>query len=73
MDVYPLVGHGYLASYLNTHGHSVEIFDATFERGIDSYTDALAATDPRAVGVYGHLVSRDNAFAFARAAGDLGC
>ena len=30
MDIYPLLGHGYLASYLDAHGFSVEIFDATF-------------------------------------------
>ena len=72
MDIYPLLGHGYLASYLNALGYSVEIFDATFEQGYDAYFDALAATEPRAVGVYGHLLSRDNAFAFAQAARDRG-
>ena len=68
MDIYPLLGHGYLASYLNRSGYSVEIFDATFEDGFDAYFDALAATRPTVVGVYGHLLSRDNAYAFARAA-----
>ena len=68
MDIYPLLGHGYLASYLNRSGYSVEIFDATFEHGFEAYFDALAATRPTVVGVYGHLLSRDNAYAFARAA-----
>ncbi len=72
MDIYPLLGHGYLASYLNAHGFSVEIFDGTFEKGIDAYYDAIAATHPKAVGMYGHLLSRDNAFAFARAAKERG-
>ena len=68
MDIYPLLGHGYLASYLNGHGRSVEIFDATFERGSGSYHDALEFAKPAIVGVYGHLLSRQNAFAFAREA-----
>ena len=68
MDIYPLLGHGYLASYLDAHGYSTEIYDATFESGMGSYVDALDAAKPRVVGVYGHLLSRDSAFAFARAA-----
>ena len=72
MDIYPLLGHSYLASYLDSHGYSVEVFDATFEKGPDAYFDALASIAPGVVGVYGHLLSRDNAFAFARAAKERG-
>ncbi len=54
MDIYPLLGHGYLASYLNARGYSVEIFDATFERGYDAYFDALAATRPKPESTEGH-------------------
>jgi anaerobic magnesium-protoporphyrin IX monomethyl ester cyclase len=72
MDIYPLLGHGYLASYLEELGHHVDIFDATFERNADSYVDALEATKPEVAGVYGHVLSRNNAFDFARAARDQG-
>jgi radical SAM superfamily enzyme YgiQ (UPF0313 family) len=68
MNVYPLLGHGYFAGYLDGHGFSVEVFDATFEENLGSFTDAVDATKRRVVGVYGHLLSRDNAFAVARAA-----
>lgn len=72
MDIYPLLGHGYLASYLESYGASVEIFDATFEGNLRSYLRALDATRPKAVGIYGHMISRDNAFACARAAKERG-
>jgi len=26
MDIYPLLGHGYLASYLGAHGFSVSLY-----------------------------------------------
>ena len=34
MDIYPLLGHGYLASYLNSHGRSVEIFEPPLSRAL---------------------------------------
>lgn len=68
MDIYPLLGHGYLASYLESRGRSVELFDSTFDDDHRGFTRALDAIRPRVVGVYGHILSRDHAFAFAREA-----
>lgn len=68
MDIYPLLGHGYLASYLEEHGHRVELVDTTFASDWAPYIQALATLKPSAVGIYGHLVSRLNAFKFAEAA-----
>ena len=72
MDIYPLLGHGYLASYLERQGFSVDVMDSTFGNTFDGYLGALDASKPQIVGVYGHLISRDNAFAFARAAHERG-
>jgi radical SAM superfamily enzyme YgiQ (UPF0313 family) len=72
MDIYPLLGHGYLASYLEANGYGVEIFDATFDSDIRPYLTALDATKPRIVGIYGHVISRRYAFEFARAARERG-
>jgi radical SAM superfamily enzyme YgiQ (UPF0313 family) len=68
MDIYPLLGHGYLASYLERDGYGVELVDTTFEDGPASYLDALDVVRPKLVGIYGHLVSRANAFNFAKMA-----
>jgi anaerobic magnesium-protoporphyrin IX monomethyl ester cyclase len=72
MDIYPLLGHGYLASSLEAHGAAVAIHDATFDPDLESFRRALDATRPRMVGVYGHLISRANAFAAARMAKERG-
>jgi anaerobic magnesium-protoporphyrin IX monomethyl ester cyclase len=72
MDIYPLLGHGYLASYLESHGFSVAIMDATFERNIGAYLRTLDAVKPKIVGIYGHVISRENAFAYAKAAKERG-
>ena len=72
MDIYPLLGHGYLASYLEALGHRVDIHDACFDESIDGYLDALAGSRPEVTGVYGHVLSRNNAFEFASAARDNG-
>lgn len=72
MDIYPLLGHGYLASYLEARGFGVEVFDATFDPDMRAYLAALDATKPRIVGIYGHVISRKNAFEFARAARERG-
>jgi radical SAM superfamily enzyme YgiQ (UPF0313 family) len=72
MDIYPLLGHGYLASYLDARGFGVEVFDATFEKDMRSYVAALDATRPRIVGIYGHVISRRRAFEFARVARERG-
>jgi anaerobic magnesium-protoporphyrin IX monomethyl ester cyclase len=72
MDIYPLLGHGYLASYLQARGRRVELLDTTFENDWSSYLNALDSTKPAMVGIYGHLVSRSNAFRFAKAAKERG-
>ncbi len=72
MDIYPLLGHGYLAAQLERNGHRVELLDTTFEERRDSYLDALDSIRPGVVGIYGHVISRDHAFAFAKAAKDRG-
>ncbi|MBI4306630.1 MAG: B12-binding domain-containing radical SAM protein [Chloroflexi bacterium] len=72
MDIYPLLGHGYLASYLEARGFGIEIFDGTFEKDLNGYLDALDTVRPRMAGVYGHVISRRNAFEFARAARERG-
>ncbi len=72
MDIYPLIGHGYLASYLGAQGYAVDIFDGTFTNGIGDFIEKLSASQPAVVGVYGHVLSRHNAFAFAHAARERG-
>lgn len=72
MDIYPLLGHGYLASHLEGRGYSTAILDTTFDRDMSSYESALAALRPAIVGVYGHVLSRDNAFRFAQRAREEG-
>ena len=72
MDIYPLIGHGYLASYLGAQGYAVDIFDGTFTNGVADYLDKLRISRPAVVGVYGHVLSRHNAFAFAHAARERG-
>lgn len=69
MEAFPLLGHGYLASYLESRGFSVSIFDAAFVHNIlGSFREALKAEHPRLVGIYGHISSRRIAIAFAREA-----
>ena len=72
MDIYPLLGHGYLASYLEREGHGVELVDTTFDETPSKYLSALDSLKPAVVGIYGHLVSRPNAFDFAKAAKEQG-
>ncbi len=72
MDIYPLLGHGYLASHLETLGSEVAIFDGTFEKGIEAFVNALDATKSDVVGVYGHVLSRSNAFQYAHVAKQRG-
>ncbi len=72
MEIYPLLGQGYLASYLGASGCSVEIFDNTFAPDQNSYREMLANRRPRAIGIYGHMVSRSAAYRFARIASRRG-
>ncbi|MBX6351157.1 MAG: B12-binding domain-containing radical SAM protein [Clostridia bacterium] len=72
MDIYPLLGHGYLASYLEAHGYEVGIYDCTFDASLAPCERELLAVRPAALGVYGHILSRRHAFRLARAARALG-
>ena len=69
IEAYPLLGHGYVASYLENKGFSVGIFDAAFDRRrMALFREVLKTETPRVVGIYGHISSRLSAFAFAREA-----
>lgn len=72
MDIYPLLGHGYLASYLEAHGFRVAEVDLTFAPDDRPFLDALDSLKPRAVGFYGHILTRHRVFELARLAGQQG-
>ncbi|MDP8999494.1 MAG: hypothetical protein M3O46_05225 [Myxococcota bacterium] len=59
MKPYPTLGLLYISAYLNSRGHAVSVFDATF-RTLQDFEDQLRAQRPPAVGLYTNLMTKFN-------------
>jgi anaerobic magnesium-protoporphyrin IX monomethyl ester cyclase len=59
MKPYPALGLLYISSYLKERGHSVSVFDATFQSLAD-FEARLRAERPHAVGMYVNLMTKFN-------------
>lgn len=62
----------YLAAYVREQGHSVSIFDGTFEADESAFARALAAAEPDAVGISMLTPTREMALTLAQMAHDFG-
>ena len=72
MKPYAPLGLLYLSSHLRARGFDVEIYDSTFGSQQDLF-ELIERERPRAVGIYGNLMTRANVLAIARAARENGC
>ncbi len=59
MKPYPTLGLLYISSYLKAQGHSVGVFDATFQT-LAAFEARLRADQPGAVGIYTNLMTKFN-------------
>lgn len=67
MRPFPPLGLQYLVAWLRRAGWSeVDWFDTTFAAGPEAFHERVADTDPRAVGLYGHTITRPTALRMAR-------
>lgn len=62
----------YLASWVREAGHTVAIYDGTFEPGPDTFAEALQKHQPDVVGVSAVLPNREHALTIAQMAADAG-
>lgn len=62
----------YLASWVREVGHTVAIFDGTFEPGPEAFSDALEQHQPDVVGISALLPTRESAFELAAIAKSSG-
>ena len=62
----------YLASWVREAGHTVAIYDGTFESGPETFADALAKHKPDVVGVSAVLPNRENALVISEMAAESG-
>ena len=62
----------YLASWVREAGHTVAIYDGTFESGPETFAEALAKHQPDVVGVSAVLPNREHALAVAQMAAAAG-
>jgi anaerobic magnesium-protoporphyrin IX monomethyl ester cyclase len=67
MKPYPPLGLLYLSAFLKALGHSVEVFDSTFEQR-DSLTERFAREPGGTVGIYTNLMTRRTVLEIIRAA-----
>src|SRR5580658_1686890 len=72
MKPYAPLGLLYLSSHLRARGFDVEIYDSTFGSRQELF-ELIGRQRPRAVGIYGNLMTRANVLAIARAAHEHGC
>src|ERR1700731_279147 len=72
MKPYAPLGLLYLSSHLRARGFDVEIYDSTFGSREELFR-VLEAERPRAVGIYGNLMTRRNVLAIAETARAAGC
>ncbi len=72
MKPYAPLGLLYLSSHLRARGFDVEIYDSTFGSRQELF-ELIEHERPRAVGIYGNLMTRANVLAIARAARENGC
>jgi anaerobic magnesium-protoporphyrin IX monomethyl ester cyclase len=72
MKPYAPLGLLYLSSHLRARGFDVEIYDSTFGSRRELF-ELIERERPRAVGIYGNLMTRANVLAIARAARESGC
>ncbi len=71
MRPFPPLGLQYLVAWLRREEVcSVEWWDATWQAGPEAFAAVVADVDPRVVGFYGHLVTRDAARRMIAACGD---
>ena len=62
----------YLASWVREAGHTVAIYDGTFESGPETFAEALAKHQPDVVGVSAVLPNREHALTISQMAADAG-
>jgi len=72
MKPYAPLGLLYLSSHLRARGFDVEIYDSTFGSRQELF-ELIERERPRAVGIYGNLMTRANVLAIAHAARENGC
>jgi radical SAM superfamily enzyme YgiQ (UPF0313 family) len=72
MKPYAPLGLLYLSSHLRARGFDVQIYDSTFGSRQELF-ELIEHERPRAVGIYGNLMTRANVLAIARAARDNRC
>lgn len=72
MSPYFPLGLLYLAAFLRERGHSVEIFDGTFQDGPQDFENALIELKPRSVGIGVVRPNRDMALKLAAVAREHG-
>src|SRR5258706_7923814 len=72
MKPYAPLGLLYLSSHLRARGFDVEIYDSTFG-SFEELAQVIASERPRAVGVYGNLMTRANVLRIVAAARASGC
>jgi len=72
MKPYAPLGLLYLSSHLRARGFDVEIYDSTFG-SLEELAQVIASERPRAVGVYGNLMTRANVLRIVAAARAAGC
>src|SRR5580704_11903949 len=72
MKPYAPLGLLYLSSHLRARGFDVEIYDSTFGSRPELF-QLIERERPRAVGIYGNLMTRANVLAIASAARENGC
>src|SRR5262249_15527511 len=71
MKPYPPLGLLYISSYLKSKGHSVELFDSTFQVRQDLLS-RLQISHPGILGIYSNLLTRSTVLGIIRAAKDFG-
>src|SRR5436853_156024 len=67
MKPYPPLGILYLSAFLKRTGFSVEVFDSTF-RDFEDFETAVRRVQPRIVGLYANIITRENVLRLAKIA-----
>src|SRR3954452_5468812 len=67
MKPYPPLGILYLSAFLKRSGFSVEVFDSTFQDFAD-FESTIKRTQPKIVGLYSNIITRENVFRLAQLA-----
>ena len=72
MKPYPTLGLLYISAFLKARGHSVGVFDATFQT-LPAFVATLRAHRPRAVGIYTNLMTKFSVLKMIAACRASGC